>query len=174
MKDGNYSSVGYCKLDGPKTVVERGEEPVLFPEHEYERHGCEDPRVVLCDGTYYLFYVAYDGKNATGACATSKDLKNFKKMGIITAQITYDYAEDIFRQEQSKLKDRYFFFESYYKDIVGLDGLLSSLISPQTPHIYENYLVMITPATTTWCLYTQTVTLLTSCLTFAGSNLLFK
>ena len=34
----------------------------------------------------------------------------------------YDEAEDIFRQ--SKLKDRYFLFESYYKDIIGKDVLL--------------------------------------------------
>ena len=122
VRQGNYSSIGYAKLDGPLNVVERAKTPILFPEFDYEKHGVEDPRVVFLDGTYYLFYTAYDGKNALAAYATSKDLKKFEKRGIFTPKISYDEAEDIFRQ--SKLKDKYFFFESYYKDIVGKDVLL--------------------------------------------------
>ncbi|MHA2128130.1 MAG: glycoside hydrolase family 130 protein, partial [Promethearchaeota archaeon] len=64
VKEGNYSSIGYCKLEGPLNVVERRESPVLFHEHDYEIHGTEDPRIVFLDGTYFMFYTAYDGKNA--------------------------------------------------------------------------------------------------------------
>jgi len=118
----NRSTIGYCKLDGPLTVVERAEEPILFPEFKYEK--ClEDPRIVLLDGTYYLTYVAYDGKNTRVACATSKDLKNFEKMGPILPDITYDEAEDILRTCPA-IKERYFLFESYFKDIVAKDVLL--------------------------------------------------
>lgn len=122
VKQGNYSSIGYCKLDGPVKVVERSEKPVLYPEFDYEKHGVEDPRITFLDGTYHLFYSAFDGKNALAAHATSKDLKHWEKHGIITPDISYDEAEDIFRE--SKLKEKYFFFESYYKDVVAKDVLL--------------------------------------------------
>ena len=119
----NRSTIGYCKLDGPLKVVERAKEPILFPEEDYERN-LEDPRIVFLNGTYYLTYIAYDGKNVRIAYATSKNLKKFEKKGIISPEITYDKAEDIFRACEFKLKERYFLFESYFKDIVGKDVLL--------------------------------------------------
>ena len=122
VKEGNYSSIGYCKLDGPLNVIERSENPVLYPEFDYEKHGVEDPRITVLDGIYYIFYSAYDGKNALAAYATSKDLKHWEKKGVISPRITYNEAEDIFRG--LKLKEKYFFFESYYKDVVGEDVLL--------------------------------------------------
>ncbi|MHA1488845.1 MAG: winged helix-turn-helix domain-containing protein [Promethearchaeota archaeon] len=122
VKEGNYSSIGYCKLEGPLNVVERRKSPILFPEFDYEKHGIEDPRIVYLDGTYYLFYTAYDGKNALVAYATSKDLKTWKKHGLISPQISYNEARDYF--SLSKLKEKYRFFVSYYKDIVAEDVLL--------------------------------------------------
>lgn len=124
VKKGNYSSIGYCKLEGPLKVVERAKNPVLLQEVSYEKHGLEDPRIVCIDGTYYLTYVAYDGKNVRIAYATSKDFKKFEKKGIISPEISYDKAEDLFRTCKQKLKDRYFLFESYYKDIAGKDALI--------------------------------------------------
>lgn len=122
VKKGNYSSIGYCRLEGPLNVVERRETPILFPEFNYEKHGVEDPRIVFLDGVYYLFYAAFDGKNASIAYATSHDLKQWQKQGIISPKILYSEAEDIFRL--SKLKDKYFFFESYFKDVAGKNVLL--------------------------------------------------
>ncbi len=119
----NRSTIGYCKLEGPLKVIERSKKPVLFPEAGYELN-LEDPRVVLLDEKYYMTYTAYDGRNVRIAYATSKDLKKFKKQGIISPEITYDGAEDIFKACSSKLKERYFLFESYFKDIVGKDVLL--------------------------------------------------
>jgi len=119
----NISTIGYCKLDGPLKIVERAKKPILFPQLNYEQ-SLEDPRIVLIDGTYYLTYVAYDGKHVRTAYATSKDLKKFEKKGVISPNITYDKAEDLFRSCKARLKDRYFFFESYYKDKVGKDVLL--------------------------------------------------
>jgi len=117
------STIGYCKLDGPLKVVERSKEPLLTPEHEYE-YSLEDPRIVKIKDTYYMTYIAYDGKNVRIAYATSKDLKTFKKHGVISPEITYDEAEDIFRGCRDHLKERYFLFESYFKDIVGKDVIL--------------------------------------------------
>ncbi len=87
---GNYSSIGYCKLNTPLSIKERYDMPVLFPQHEYESHGVEDPRVVKIDDLYYITYTAYDGVNALGALAVSKDLKHFEKMGLIVPQLSYD------------------------------------------------------------------------------------
>lgn len=90
VSKGNYSSIGYCKLKGPLTVEERYDVPVLTPHFDYESHGVEDPRISKIDDLYYITYTAYDGVNALGALAVSKDLKQFEKKGIIVPQITYD------------------------------------------------------------------------------------
>ncbi|MBI3233324.1 MAG: pesticidal protein Cry7Aa [Bacteroidetes bacterium] len=89
VSKGNYSSIGFCKLDGPLRVMERSDIPVLFPQCEYETHGVEDPRVTKIDDTYYMSYTAYDGVNALGALAVSKDLENWHKLGLIVPTITY-------------------------------------------------------------------------------------
>ena len=90
VSKGNYSSIGYCKLKGPITMEERYDVPVLFPQFDYESHGVEDPRISKIDDLFYLTYTAYDGVNALGALATSKDLRHFDKLGIIVPQISYD------------------------------------------------------------------------------------
>lgn len=89
VSKGNYSSIGYCKLSDPITVQERNETPLISPHFDYESHGVEDPRIVKIDDLYYLSYTAYDGINALGALATSKDLIHFKRLGIIVPTITY-------------------------------------------------------------------------------------
>ena len=90
VSKGNYSSIGYCKLNGPLEIVERCEKPLIYSQFDYESHGVEDPRIVKIEDTYYLTYTAYDGVNALGALATSKDLKHFEKRGLIVPRITYD------------------------------------------------------------------------------------
>jgi predicted GH43/DUF377 family glycosyl hydrolase len=87
---GNYSTIGYCKLNGPMTIEERWEKPLLCREYGYESHGIEDPRIAKIDDLYYLSYTAYDGVNALGALAVSKDLKHFNKLGLIVPRISYD------------------------------------------------------------------------------------
>lgn len=77
VRKGNHSSIGYCRLDGPLTVAERWDRPFMVPEFEYESQGVENARIVRIDDTYYLTYTGYDGTNARGALATSKDLKHF-------------------------------------------------------------------------------------------------
>ncbi|OGD32125.1 hypothetical protein A3C91_03165 [Candidatus Azambacteria bacterium RIFCSPHIGHO2_02_FULL_52_12] len=115
------SSLGYCQLKDNK-VIKRLTKPVLFPEYDYEKKGVEDPRITFLDGTYYLFYTAYDGKNALIAYATSTDLIHFTKQGIISPKISYDEAEDIFRN--SKVSEQYTMFEMLYKEREGKDVLL--------------------------------------------------
>src|SRR5450759_3720691 len=85
---GNHSTIGYCRLDGPLNVAERWEKPIMIPEFNYETHGVEDARITKIDDTYYMTYTGYDGTNARGALATSTDLRNFKKQGVIVTPLT--------------------------------------------------------------------------------------
>ena len=101
VREGNHSSIGYCRLEGPLKVVERDTVPLLVPEYSYESQGVEDPRIVKIDGLYYLTYTAYDGYSAVGALALSSDLRHFEKRGIITSQITYPQFRELLRTQQA-------------------------------------------------------------------------
>ncbi len=107
---GNLSSVGYCKFKGPLDVEERWRKPILKPENHYEKHGIEDPRIVHINGKYHLTYMAYDGKDVTGAYAVSKNLKNFDKKGVIVPLIPYAEAMKLMGKRKNK---RYRCFELY-------------------------------------------------------------
>jgi len=112
VRKGNYSTIGYCRLEGPLTVVERRELPVMFPQTTQESHGVEDPRITKIDDLYYLTYTAYDGVNALGAYATTDKLPCFEKQGILTPQITY---EDFRHLAESKehLNEKYLRFNGH-------------------------------------------------------------
>ena len=112
VQKGNFSTIGYCRLDGPLTVAERWNEPFMVPEFEYEKHGVEDPRIVKIDDLYYLSYTAYDGTNARGALATSKDLVHFKKQGLIVPPITF--ARFISLVQSDGVDERYYHDNKFY------------------------------------------------------------
>ncbi|HEY5325360.1 MAG TPA: hypothetical protein VIJ27_00020, partial [Mucilaginibacter sp.] len=119
VRVGNFSTIGYCKLDAPLTVIERSGAPVLFPQAGYESHGLEDPRIVKIDGLYYLTYIAYDGVNALGALATSTNLKDFEKHGIIVPQIKYEDFERLTQCKSSGLNKKYIRYNRGAQDIVA-------------------------------------------------------
>ncbi len=108
VSEGNYSTVGYARLSDPTTIAERFEQPIYKPQHPSEKHGVEDPRVALIDGTYYLSYTAYDGFNAVGALATSTDGFHFERQGIITPNISLLDMEMYFNISDYTLPDKYF------------------------------------------------------------------
>ncbi|MBB1193939.1 pesticidal protein Cry7Aa [Flavobacterium sp. SOK18b] len=109
---GNHSSIGYCKLDGPLSVVDRHKKSLLAPEFDYECQGMEDPRIVKIEDTYYLTYTAYDGVNALGCLAVSKDLIHFEKKGIIVPQISYA-AFDQLAEQSSPINKKYFRYNEH-------------------------------------------------------------
>ncbi|MCJ7471404.1 MAG: pesticidal protein Cry7Aa [Actinobacteria bacterium] len=117
----NISSIGYCQLRNNK-IIKRLDKPVIFPEYEYEKKGIEDPRIVFLEGLYYMTYTAYDGKNAMIAYATSSDLINFKKGGIISPKITYKEADKIFKK--TNIGKKYDYFEKIYEKSLGEEVLL--------------------------------------------------
>lgn len=87
---GNRSTIGYCRFSDPLTIAERYDHPIIVPEHDYEQHGVEDPRIVKIDNLYYISYCAYDGINAMGAVAISEDKMNWEKLGIVVPQVEGD------------------------------------------------------------------------------------
>ncbi len=106
VSKGNYSSIGYCRLKGPLTIEERKITPVITPSEEYETQGVEDPRIVKIDDLFYLTYTAYDGVNAMGALATSKDLVSFEKMGVIVPQVTFEQFKHL-AECKSEVNEKY-------------------------------------------------------------------
>lgn len=108
---GNYSTVGYCKLEGASKIVEQYDMPVMISQFDYESHGVEDPRVVKIDDLFYMSYCAYDGINALGAVATSTDLVHWEKQGIVVPQMVY---EEFLRLAQTKgsINEKYIRFNT--------------------------------------------------------------
>lgn len=122
INDQFVSHLGYAKLEGPTKVAERWNQPFMAPKLRYEKCGLEDPRIVKIDDTIYMTYVAHDGKNAVSAYAAGPDLFSLKKEGIISPKIQYKEAGKLFHY--SKLKDDYYFFESFYQEYGGKNILI--------------------------------------------------
>lgn len=120
VENGNFSTIGYARSDGPANIVERHKKPIIAREFEYEKHGVEDARIVKIEDTYYITYTAYDGINAMGALATSKDLKHFEKKGIITPPVNYhEYKCLLECCDQEKLNPKYYHYYRLF-DKIGL------------------------------------------------------
>lgn len=77
------SSIGLAwSNDG--TTFTRLSGPIVYATEPYEQiGGCEDPRLVRVNGTFYLTYTAYDNVTARLCLATSQDLLKWKKYGPI-------------------------------------------------------------------------------------------
>jgi Predicted glycosylase len=112
VSKGNYSTIGYCKLNGPLQVEERSDTPLLFPQFDYEARGVEDPRIVKIDELYYLTFTAYDGINAMGALAISNNLQHFEKRGIIVPQITYSEFSHL-AESKGAINEKYLRFNEH-------------------------------------------------------------
>jgi predicted GH43/DUF377 family glycosyl hydrolase len=121
VSEGNHSSIGYCRLDGPMKIEVRNEQPILIPEFDYESHGMEDPRIVKIEGVYYMTYTAFDGVNALGCLATSTDLIHFEKKGIIVPEITYEEFNALAETNDS-IHEKYFRFNEH-RGILEKDGI---------------------------------------------------
>ncbi len=122
IDDDYKSSLGYARLEGPQNVAERWNKPFLYPKYKVEKNGIEDPRLVRIENSFFLTYVVHDGKNAITAFSHGRDLFNLKRGNIVSPQIPYKEAGKIF--SYSKLKDEYYFFESYYQEHNGRNILI--------------------------------------------------
>lgn len=90
---------------------DRRPNPVLEPTEPWELPGgTEDPRVVKIDDTFYLTYTAYDGETARLALASSTNLENWTKHGLLFPELGWTKAGAIVPE---KINDKYWM---YYGD----------------------------------------------------------
>lgn len=109
VREGNFSTIGHAKLNGPLEFEDRLGRPLIAPSSEIDKQGVEDARIVKIDDTFYMSYTSYDGINALGSYATSKDLKEFKKHGIIVPQVDYKTFCEL-TSNNHHLNDRYAYY----------------------------------------------------------------
>ncbi len=77
------SRIGLATSDDGLHFV-RAAKPIVEPSEDYELPGgCEDPRVVEAEGRYWLTYTGYDGKHARLCLASSADLVQWEKHGVL-------------------------------------------------------------------------------------------
>jgi len=83
----NRSCIGHAwSSDGIN--FECADNPILrYGTRNDNSIGCEDPRIVKIDDTYYLTYVTWNGKNIEIALCSSPDLREWKDHGVI-----FDYS----------------------------------------------------------------------------------
>jgi predicted GH43/DUF377 family glycosyl hydrolase len=108
------SSIGYAtSTDGEHFT--RSEYPLIEPEHESEKQGIEDPRIVKIDNMYFLTYTAYDGVTARLCLATSKDLKKWHKHGRMFEQWDYTKGMNIWEYLREIIKEKLFIKKEWAK-----------------------------------------------------------
>lgn len=97
-----YRAIGESEVDGKKMSLSTIGQAVstdgkifsrrhqlIVPEHDWEKYGCEDPRVTFIDGQYLISYTAlskypFEESGIKIAVATSEDLLKIKQKNIAT------------------------------------------------------------------------------------------
>ena len=81
------STIGQASgIDG---ISFKNSRPFITPEHDWERFGCEDPRVTEMDDMYYIFYTAlsrypFSADGIKVAVAITEDLKTIREKHLVT------------------------------------------------------------------------------------------
>ncbi len=83
----NVSSIGYTSTKN--SVDFRDRRQFIFPEYEWEKYGCEDPRTTYIDGKFFIFYTAigafpFTPSGIKVAVAITKDFKTIEEKHLIT------------------------------------------------------------------------------------------
>lgn len=122
------SRIGYARsVDG--VHMKRKSKPVMYPGNDNQKEtdwpgGCEDPRVAVTEnGTYVMFYTAWNRKVARLSVATSTNLKKWTKHGPAFAKAYNGKFKDVFTKSASiitelkgeklvitKIKDQYWIY----------------------------------------------------------------
>jgi beta-1,2-mannobiose phosphorylase / 1,2-beta-oligomannan phosphorylase len=82
-----FSMIGHAVSDDGIHFNDR--RPFIHPEFDWERFGCEDPRVTLFEGKYYIFYTAlsvfpFTASGIKSAVAITKDFKTVEEKHPVT------------------------------------------------------------------------------------------
>jgi len=67
-------------------------QPALFPATPYESYGCEDARITMIDGRYYITYTAVSDRGVAVALASTEDFRSFARHGLIFPPFQKDVA----------------------------------------------------------------------------------
>lgn len=86
----------------------REPDPLLEPTESWELPGgMEDPRIVNIENTFYLTYTAYNGETARLALASSPDMRNWTKHGLVFSDLEWTKAGAIVPE---KINNRYWMY----------------------------------------------------------------
>ena len=77
------SRLGYARSLNGTDFAYRSENPVLEASAGWEEFGCEDPRLTLMDGRYYVTYTAFSRRGPRLALASTDDFLHFEKYGLV-------------------------------------------------------------------------------------------
>jgi beta-1,2-mannobiose phosphorylase / 1,2-beta-oligomannan phosphorylase len=80
--DLQVSSIGYARSTDGIRFGER--QKLISPTEDWEKFGCEDPRITYINGRYYIFYTAlslfpFRAEGIRNAVAITADFKTFEK-----------------------------------------------------------------------------------------------
>lgn len=83
----NLSTIGVCESDDKIHFFNRKQ--LIKPEEEWEKFGCEDPRVTIIGKNYYIFYTALSqfppgADSIKTAVAVTDDLSKIKEKHLVT------------------------------------------------------------------------------------------
>lgn len=90
------------------------DQPFIFPQTEEEAWGCEDPRIVHIDDTYYINYTAVSERGICTMLTHTKDFKKYEREGLIFAPENRNVA--IFPE---KVGDKYIAFNRPAPEGIG-------------------------------------------------------
>ena len=81
------STIGYAKSYDGEHFINRTQ--FITPEYDWEKYGCEDPRVTKLDGKYYICYTALSGypfgsNNIKVALAITRDFQTIEEKHLMT------------------------------------------------------------------------------------------
>jgi beta-1,2-mannobiose phosphorylase / 1,2-beta-oligomannan phosphorylase len=76
------STIGYAKSTNGIDFTDR--KKLIEPTEEWEKYGCEDPRITFLDGKFYIFYTAlsvfpFSAAGIKNAVAITSDFETFEK-----------------------------------------------------------------------------------------------
>ena len=83
----NVSTIGYAESPDPIHFVNRRQ--LISPEYDWEKYGCEDPRITKIGDAYYIFYTALGGypfgpDDIKVGVAVTRDFKNIDEKHLVT------------------------------------------------------------------------------------------
>ena len=86
-KEIKLSTIGYANSPDPIHFVNRKQ--LIEPEYDWEKYGCEDPRITKIDGNYYIFYTALSNYPFNADCikvgvAKTSDFKTIEEKHLVT------------------------------------------------------------------------------------------